>query len=398
MKITTTFNERVLAERILAIDTVRGLVMVIMALDHVRDLLHLPAQTQDPTDLNTTTAPIFLTRWITHLCAPTFVFLSGTSAYLSLQKRRQQGGSTAQTRQFLLRRGLVLIGLELTLINFAFWTDIQFRTMLIQVIYAIGGGLVLLSLLARLPVRWVGTLGILIVFTHDLLLLVPPVASPVGQVIWALLFRLQLFPSPSFTLLVAYPLVPWLGIMLVGYASGMLFGRPLIDRRRWLCIGGLVSLALFVGLRFINQYGDVAHWSAQRTGLFTVLSFLNVSKYPPSLLYTLLMLGLMALLLAWTDGVDNGLTRVLRVYGTVPMVYYLIHWYLIKLIMIGLVYAQGYSLVIGTLSFGRPPGFGVSLPVVYLIWLGVVASLYPLCRWYGRYKIAHPEQVWLRYI
>lgn len=384
--------------RILAVDTVRGLVMVIMALDHVRDLLHLSAQTQDPTDLNTTTAPIFLTRWITHLCAPTFVFLSGTSAYLSLQKRRQLGGSTVQTRHFLFRRGLVLIGLELTLINFAFWTDTQFRTMLIQVIYAIGGGLMLLSFLARLPVRWVGALGILIVVTHDLLLLVPPFASPVGQVIWALLFRVQLFPSPSFTMLVAYPFVPWLGIMLVGYASGMLFDRPLGDRRRWLFIGGMVSLTLFVVLRYINQYGDAAHWSVQRTGLFTVLSFLNVSKYPPSLLYTLLMLGLMALLLAWADGIDNAFTRVLRVYGTVPMFYYLLHWYLIKLILIALVYAQGYSLVIGTLSFGPPPDFGVSLPIVYLIWLGVVTLLYPLCRWYGRYRAAHLELNWLRYL
>lgn len=384
--------------RVLTIDTVRGLVMVIMALDHVRDLLHLPAQTQDPTDLNTTTAPIFLTRWITHLCAPTFVFLSGTSAYLSLQKRRQQGGDTAQGRHFLFRRGLVLILLEITLINFAFWTDIQFRTLLIQVIYAIGGGLMLLSLLARLSARWVGALGILIVVTHDLLLLVPPIASPVGQLIWALLFRVQLLASPSFTVLVAYPLIPWLGIMLVGYASGTLFEQPLTNRRKRLLLGGLVSLGLFVVLRFVNQYGDAASWSVQRTGLFTALSFLNVSKYPPSLLYTLLMLGIMALLLAWTDGIDSGLTRVLRVYGTVPMFYYLLHWYLIKLILVALVYAQGYSLVIGTLSFGRPPGFGVSLPVVYLIWLSVVALLYPLCRWYGQYKIAHPEKSWLRYL
>jgi len=385
-------------ERILTIDTVRGLVMVIMALDHVRDLLHLPAQTQDPTDLTTTTAPIFLTRWITHLCAPTFVFLAGMSAYLSLQKRRTIGGSLAATRGFLLRRGLVLIGLEITLINFAFWTDVHFRTLLLQVIYAVGGGLILLSLLSRLPVRWVGVLGLVIILGHDLLALVPPIGSTTGQVVWALSFKLQLFPSPAFTLLVAYPIVPWLGIMLVGYASGTLFEQELARRRRWLLVGSLVSLLLFVVLRFINQYGDAAPWSVQRSGLFTVLSFLNVSKYPPSLLYALLMLGIMALLLAWADGVDNRLTRILRVYGTVPMFYYLLHWYLVKLAMIGMVYAQGYSLVIGTLSFGRPPGFGVSLPVVYVIWLSIVTGLYPLCRWYGRYRTAHPEQGWLRYV
>ncbi|QJD81113.1 DUF1624 domain-containing protein [Spirosoma rhododendri] len=385
-------------ERIWAIDTVRGLVMVIMALDHVRDLLHLPALTQDPADLNTTTPPIFLTRWITHLCAPTFVFLSGTSAYLSLQRRRTMGGSLAATRGFLFRRGLVLIALEITVINFAFWTDVQFRTLLLQVIYAIGGGLIVLSLLSRLPVRWVGALGILIVGTHDLLLLVPPITNSVGQLIWALLFRVQLLPSPSFTVLIAYPLTPWLGIMLVGYASGTLFEQPLTSRRKRLLLGGLASLGLFVVLRFVNQYGDAAPWSVQRTSLFTTLSFLNVSKYPPSLLYTLLMLGIMALLLAWADGVDTKLTQVLRVYGTVPMFYYLLHWYLVKLTMIGMVYGQGYSLVIGTLSFGRPPGAGVSLPMVYVVWLGIVALLYPLCRWYGRYKIAHPEQSWLRYL
>jgi uncharacterized membrane protein len=384
--------------RILTIDTVRGLVMVIMALDHVRDLLHLPAQTQDPTDLNTTTAPIFLTRWITHLCAPTFVFLSGTSAYLSLQKRRQMGGSLAVTRGFLLRRGLVLIALEITLINFAFWTDIHFRTLLLQVIFAIGGGLVLLSLLSRLPMRWVGALGLLIVFGHDLLLLLPPFSNPIGQVIWVLLFRVQLLPSPSLTVLVAYPLIPWLGIMLVGYASGLLFDQPPVNRRKWLLMAGAVSLAMFAVLRLVNQYGDASPWSEQRTGLFTMLSFLNVSKYPPSLLYTLLMLGIMALLLAWSEGIDNGLTRVLRVYGNVPMFYYLLHWYLVKLAMICMVYAQGYSLIIGTLSFGRPPGAGVSLLLVYVVWLTLVAMLYPLCRWYGRYKIAHSDQRWLRYL
>jgi uncharacterized membrane protein len=378
--------------RIYTIDITRGLVMVIMALDHVRDLLHAPALTQDPTDLSSTTAPIFLTRWITHLCAPTFVFLSGTSAYLSLSRR-----NTADRRFWLLKRGLVLVVLELTLINFAFWTDLQFRTLMIQVIFVIGVGLMLLSGLAKLPIRWLAGIGVGIIVLHDLLLLVPPFANPTLQLIWSLLFRTQLFPvGPQFMLLVAYSIVPWFGIMLVGYACGPVFTQPVEQRKQHLLKLGLVSLGLFLLIRFINVYGDAATWSAQPNGLFTVLSFLNVSKYPPSLQYTVLMLGIMFTILWAADGVTNPLTRWLTVYGKVPLFYYLIHWYLIKGAMIGMMLVQGYQLgdlVIGPLSFGRPPGSGVTLPIVYLIWLGLVALLYPLCYWYERYKASHQNRL-----
>jgi uncharacterized membrane protein len=378
--------------RIYTIDITRGLVMVIMALDHVRDLLHASALTQDPTDLSSTTAPIFLTRWITHLCAPTFVFLSGTSAYLSLSRR-----NTADRRFWLLKRGLMLVVLELTLINFAFWTDLQFRTLMIQVIFVIGVGLMLLSGLAKLPIRWLAGIGVGIIVLHDLLLLVPPFANPTLQLIWSLLFRTQLFPvGPQFMLLVAYSIVPWFGIMLVGYACGPVFTQPIEQRKQHLLKLGLVSLGLFLLIRFINVYGDAAPWSAQSNGLFTVLSFLNVSKYPPSLQYTVLMLGIMFMILWAADGVTNPLTRWLTVYGKVPLFYYLIHWYLIKGAMIGMMLVQGYQLgdlVIGPLSFGRPPGSGVTLPIVYLIWLGLVALLYPLCYWYERYKASHQNRL-----
>lgn len=387
--------------RIVAIDVARGLVMVIMALDHVRDLLHTPALTQDPTDLTTTTPALFLTRWITHLCAPTFVFLSGTSAYLSL-RRRTDAPTPAAARWFLAKRGLVLILLELTVINFAFWFDLQFRTIMLQVIYAIGGGLVLLSLLARLPLRWVGLLGLLIVVSHGLLPALPPTAPPAGQLAWSLLFRPNLLrPTPDFALLIAYPLIPWLGLMLTGYWAGQLFEQPLDRRKRWLWRLGVAVLTLFVALRFLNGYGDPAPWLAQKDAVFTALSFLNVSKYPPSLLYDLLMIGSMLLVLAAADGANNALTRALRVYGAVPMFYYMLHWYAVHLSMIGMALAQGFSLAdlpSGPLNFGRPPGAGVSLPVVYLVWAALVLALYPLCRWYGRYKSSHPEIGWLRYV
>jgi uncharacterized membrane protein len=384
--------------RITTIDVTRGLVMVIMALDHVRDLLHITAVTQNPTDLATTTAPIFMTRWITHLCAPTFVFLSGTSAYLSLKKSQ----NSPEARRFLLTRGLVLILLELTIINFAFWFDLQFRSMLLQVIYAIGGGLIIVSLLARLPVKWVGILGLIIVFGHNLLQLVPTFTNPTARIVGALLFRVEFFQiSPAFALLVAYPLIPWLGIMLVGFACGSLMEQPIAIRKRSLVRLGLGALGLFIVLRFINSYGDPAPWSVQKDAFFTILSFINVTKYPPSLLYDLLMIGIALLILALADGADNPFTRWLMVYGKVPMFYYIIHWYSIHLLMIAMVLLEGYGwkgIQAGTLNFGRPAGAGISLGPVYLVWLGLVLALYPLCRWYGRYKTAHPEIKILRYV
>lgn len=372
--------------------------MVIMALDHIRDLLHQPALTQNPTDLATTTAPIFLTRWITHLCAPTFVFLSGMSAYLSLKK----GHNSAEARRFLLKRGLVLIILELTIVNFAFWFDLQFRSMLLQVIYAIGGGLVILSLLARLPARTIGIIGLVIIFGHNLLQLVPPITNPTGRLISSLLFQVNFFQlTPGFALLVGYPLIPWLGILLVGYGCGKLMERPIEVRKPLLFWLAVSSLSLFVVLRFINIYGDPVPWSVQKSPLFSVLSFLNVTKYPPSLQYDLLMLGIALKFLWLADGVDNWLTRILTVYGKVPMFYYIIHWYSVHLLMIAMVLLQGYSwndIQAGTLSFGRPEKAGVDLVTVYLIWFGLIVALYPLCRWYGRYKSAHPENGLLRYI
>jgi uncharacterized membrane protein len=397
-----TTETKPLMKRVTAIDVTRGLVMIIMALDHVRDLLHTPALTQNPTDLTTTTPAIFMTRWITHLCAPTFVFLSGTSAYLSIRKQLTTGGNEASARRFLLKRGLVLILLELTVVNFAFWFDIHFQSLMLQVIYAIGGGFVVLSLLAKLPVRTVGIIGLVIVFGHNILQLVPQFTNPVAKLLWALFFRTDFLPvSPHFALLAAYPLIPWLGIMLVGYAFGQLMEWPMEQRKPLMAQIGLGALVLFGLLRYLNVYGDPAPWSVQKTGLFTVLSFINVTKYPPSLLYTLVTIGLMLLFLSVVDGKDGSIIRVLMIYGKVPMFYYIIHWYLVHLSMIGMSLLQGYSLAdlpSGPLNFGRPEGAGIPLDLVYVVWLGLVILLYPLCAWYGRYKAAHTEIGWLRYV
>lgn len=385
-------------KRLHTIDVVRGIVMIVMALDHVRDLMHTTALTQDPTDLRTTTGALFMTRWITHLCAPSFVFLSGASAYLTFRSQK----NLAQTKNFLLTRGLWLMLLEVTIINFAFWFDIHFRTIMLQVIFAIGLGFVTLSFLLKIPSKVIGIIGVSIIFLHGLTLLVPIPKDTVLAVGWSFLFRSNVFTlTPNFTLATLYPFIPWLGILLSGFAFGRVFEQPAMIRRKNLWRSAFVTLGLFLVVRFINFYGDPFPWAVQKTDLFTFLSFINVFKYPPSLLYTLLMLGIMFVLLAMADAKPTWFTNLLATYGKVPMFYYLIHWYLIHSLMFGMLFLQGFSwkdIPIGTFSFGRPPNSGIELEIVYMVWLGVVVALYPLCRWYGQYKATHKEIKWLSYL
>lgn len=385
-------------KRIHTIDVTRGIVMIIMALDHVRDLMHTTALTQDPTDFRTTTAALFMTRWVTHLCAPSFVFLSGTSAYLTFKSQN----NLAKTKNFLLTRGLWLMLLEVTVINFAFWFDFQFRTIILQVIFAIGLGFVTLSFLLKIPARIIGIIGVSIIFLHGLILLIPIPKNPGLAVGWSFLFRTNVFAlTPNFTLGTLYPFIPWLGIMLAGFAFGPVFEQSAPNRKKILWRSALLSLGLFAVIRFINFYGDPFPWSPQKSGLFTFLSFINVFKYPPSLLYTLLMLGIMFILLALADTQPTWFSNILATYGKVPMFYYLLHWYLIHSLMFGMLFLQGFTwkdIPIGTFSFGRPPNSGVELGIIYLVWLGIVAALYPLCRWYAQYKSDHKEIKWLSYL
>lgn len=386
-------------KRISSIDATRGLVMVIMALDHMRDFMHVTSLSQDPTNLHTTTFALFITRWVTHLCAPAFVFLSGTSAYISFKKTKD----IAKSRNFLLSRGLWLIFLEFSVINFALWFDIHFRMLIMEVICAIGAGFVVLSLLLKLPARIIGLTGIIILFGHDLLQNLSFKESPVLNFFTAVLFHQDLFMlTPHFAFITGYPLVPWLGILLVGFGCGPLFEPPVENRKKVLLQIGIASLLLFVLVRVINIYGDPVGWSAQQSHLFTFLSFINVSKYPPSLLFGLLMLGIMFLLLAFTDEVNNKFTKILSVYGKVPLFYFIIHLYLIHLLMLVMVFVQGFGfadLHFGLFGNGRPvKGSGVELGLVYLLWIMVVIALYPLCKWYGKYKTKHSDNKLLRYL
>jgi uncharacterized membrane protein len=386
-------------KRINSIDLTRGFVMVIMALDHVRDFMHTSSMIQSPTNLETTTTLLFMTRWITHLCAPTFVFLSGVSAYISFRKVN----NISESRVFLLKRGFWLVILEFTLINFILWYDIHFRLMIMEVISAIGLSFIFLSLLLKLPSRAIGIIGLVIIFTHNLLQGISLPANPILVFLSSVLFRpFMMSASQNFSFFTAYPVIPWLGIMLAGFSCGEFFELPGEKRKKIFLRLGLALLFFFSIIRYLNIYGDPSAWSRQKSALFTFLSFINTTKYPPSLLFVLLFLGIMFLMLFISEKYNNRFTAMLAVYGRVPLFYFIIHLVIIHSLMFAMLYLQGFGssdLLFGAFNNGRlKTGGGLELPAIYLIWLSVVLLLYPVCRWYGRYKSDHAENQLLRYL
>ena len=386
-------------KRISSIDFTRGLVMILMVLDHVRDLMHIDSVTHNPTDLSSTTAAIFFTRFATHFCAPIFVFLAGTSAYLSAQNSTDR----KQNRLFLLKRGLWLILLEFTVINFGIWFDIGFHLYLFQVIAAIGLGFIVLSYTSRLSPKIVGGIGVSIMALHNVLPLIPAEQGSILKTILTPLFSTTAIPlSSQTTLIMGYPPIPWIGILLAGFGFGILFNRPQNERKRLFMRIGLGSIALFLLLRFINSYGDPAPWSIHNNDLFTILSFLNVTKYPPSLIFCLLTLGIMFVMLSLAELAENRFTRFISVYGKTPLFFYLIHWYIVHPLLILILVAQGFSwteMDFASGNFGRPKGVesGVTLGMVYLIWAAVVIILYAPCKKYGAYK-TRAKSLWVKYI
>lgn len=386
-------------KRINSIDFLRGLVMVIMALDHVRDFVHITALTQEPLDLTTTTPSLFMTRWITHLCAPTFVFLSGTSAYLSLQNQQ----NLQENRRFLFTRGLWLIFLNFTVVNFGIFFDISFGVLFSQVIAAIGFGQIILALIIKMNPRLIGVIGLFIVFGHNLFQNMAFEQSSSLNLIWSILMKVKYYQiTPNFAYLTSYPYIPWTGIMLAGYGFGTFFNQSVPNRQRLFLKIGLGALALFIVLRAFNWYGDPKPWLVQKNNVFTLLSFINVTKQAPSLLFTLLTLGISVLLLSIFEPIKNKFTDLISVYGKVPLFYYLIHWYLIHAVAILIYLSQGYSfsaLQFNGFNFGHPlNGGGLELFGTYLTWIGVVAVLYPICQWFWQYKTRNKDKIWLRYL
>jgi uncharacterized membrane protein len=386
-------------KRIESIDMVRGLVMVIMALDHTRDLMHVHSIDQSPTDLATTTGALFFTRWITHLCAPTFVFLAGSSAYLSFRAQ----GNLPESRRFLLKRGLWLLLLEFTVVNFGIWFDLGFHTFMFSVIAAIGLGLVILSGLLKLSVKTIGGIGLGILLLHNLLPLIPFPEGSMVRLVLSPLFGPGEFPiGPSTTFIMGYSPIPWLGVLLTGFAAGNLFELTDAQRKPLFLKIGLASIAAFILIRLINIYGDPVAWSSQKDVAFSFMSFMNLTKYPPSLLFCLATLGTMFLLLSLFERMKNKLGELLLVYGKVPLFYYMVHWYILHAILIIMMFSQGFSwadMDFAGAKFGRANGAvsGVPLWTVYLIWILVVMVMFPLCKWYGGYKKAHAEKTWLKY-
>ena len=332
--------------RIDSIDLLRGIVMVIMMLDHTRDFVHSGSFLFDPTDLTKTTAAVFLTRWITHYCAPVFVFLAGTGAYLQYAR----GKSKRELSRFLITRGLWLIVLEFTVVRFGFYFHLDYRFLgVLQVIWVLGVSMIVLAVLIHLPLRVIAGFGIVMIALHNLLdrLKVQGWDGPgnpvpgIGAKLWMIAhepfhgFPVAGFPSPI--VFVIYPLIPWIGVMAAGYAFGAIYQKDSVWRRRFLLLNGSAMIALFIVLRAFDVYGDPAKWSQQKNVLFTVLSFVNTTKYPPSLLFLLMTLGPAIITLAWfesarmrttgSQSIFNKLRQALVTFGRVPLFFYILQWY-----------------------------------------------------------------------
>ncbi|MEP6749606.1 MAG: heparan-alpha-glucosaminide N-acetyltransferase domain-containing protein [Bacteroidota bacterium] len=393
-------NQQLTRQRIQSVDVLRGIVMVIMALDHTRDFFHVTAVTDQPTNMATTWPVLFFTRWITHFCAPTFVFLSGTAAFLHGQKK-----TTAQLSNFLLKRGVWLIAVEIIVMTMALTFNPLYNLIFFEVIWAIGISMVLLALLIHLPFRALFAIGLMIFFLHNLLDY--PEAARMGKlnILWGIIHgRNTVIPlNASHIILVGYSFLPWTGIMILGYCCGKLF-TPAIDplfRRKILLRTGFGLISLFIALRFINVYGDPFPWTIQKNNITSFLSFMNANKYPPSLIFSSMTLGPSLITLALVENIQNKLTRFVTVYGRVPLFYFVLHFFLIHIICVILFFASGHSMseafsAQSPLGF-RPAQFGYPLWIVYLIWIFVVLAMYPLCKKYNRYKSTHSHW-WLSYL
>ncbi len=372
------------------VDLLRGLVMVIMVLDHVR--AYFTGVRFDPTDLTQTNLALFGTRWITHYCAPTFVFLAGASAWIAGTRR-----TPGELSRFLLSRGLWLILLELTVITFAWYYTTELTVGLVaQVIWVIGASMVVLAGLIHLPRMAVAIFGAMLVLGHNLLDGIAPESFGALEPVWRVLHVMG--PLEVVPVLLLYPLVPWVGVMALGYAAGsMVFAQDAQAGRR-LAIAGAVLTVAFVALRALDAYGDPSQRLHEGGAALMVMSFLNLTKYPPSLLYLLMTLGPALVALAAFRRARGPVADVFITFGRVPFLFYVAHLYLIHALAVAAGMAQGFpASAIRTVFIRLPEGYGFGLPVVYALWIGVVAGLYPLCRRYAELK-ARSRAWWLSYL
>lgn len=387
-------------KRIYSLDVLRGLVMIIMALDHTRDFFHFDAFLHDPLDVATTTPFLYFTRFITHYCAPIFILLAGTSIYLQSFRK-----TTAELSVFLFKRGLWLIFVEVVIITFAWTFDFSYHSLILQVIWAIGICMMLMGLIIRLPFNAILIGGLILVLGHNVFDFVD---STHQGLLWDLM-RNGSFAFhqiiPGHQIVIIYPFVPWLGVMMLGYCLGKLYAKDYSAalRQKQLLRGGIGLLILFVMLRFLNFYGDPVPWISYDNLTQTILSFLNVDKYPPSLLFVCVTLGPALIFLSLFETINNKLTQAISVYGRVPFFYYVLHFYIIHLVCMVLFLNRGHELNEPlNIVFGIPfryivVGEGYSLGVVYLLWILIVLVLYPLCKWFSDMKMQR-KHWWLSYL
>jgi uncharacterized membrane protein len=389
--------------RHVAIDAVRGAVMIVMALDHVRDFVHADAMVYQPDDLARTTPFLFLTRWVTHFCAPAFVLLAGIAA----QRKLRRDGSTSGVSSYLATRGLWLILVELTLLRVA----LNFRFTLHDpwlwlVLCALGVSMVLLAALVYLPAGMVGALGVGVILLHNLLDPIRAVSFGAFAPLWLILHQQGAFTVAGSVVLVAYPVLPWAGLLAAGFGAGTLYDLEPRRRQRTLTRMAVGMIAGFILLRLINQYGDPQPWSMQSDLVMTLLSFLRVTKYPPSLAFLLMTVGPILLALAWLERRALPPNHPLAVIGRVPLFYHVGHFFLAHVIVSAMAWLRhggnGWTFFSGPFpSMGGardafPPDFGWPLWVVYVVWIAVVLVMYPVCRSYARVK-GERRWWWLAY-
>ena len=380
-------------KRVESVDVVRGAIMIVMALDHTRDFFGVPGVS--PTDVSRAGAALFFTRWITNICAPVFFLLTGTGACLLL--RRKPAGEVSR---FLLTRGLWLIVLDLVVLRcLSYQFNVDYRVTMLLVLWALGWSMIALSALVYLPLGAVAAFGIVTIAGHNLLDGIRP-----STAILAVLHGPGIVSNGPHVVFASYPLIPWVGVTAAGFALGRIYTWPVDRRRTFLWRTGAALIAAFVVLRGLNVYGDPSRWKAQATTVATILSFLNTTKYPPSLLFLLMTLGPALLALRAADAGTKGWLRPALVLGKVPMFYYITHFTLIHLLAVAACYARYGSAHwmfespdLAHYPFTPPPGWGYSLPVVYAIWIGVVVALYPACRWFAAVK-QRRRDAWLSYL
>ncbi len=380
--------------RIESVDLLKGIVMVIMAIDHTRDYFHQSADMFDLTDPTHATIPIYFSRWITHLCAPTFSFLAGISAFMVGRRK-----SKNELSVFLIKRGLWLVFIELTVISFAWYFDIQFRNIDMAVIWCLGISMIFLAAVIHLPRNLILIFSCALIFGHDAF----DTVHFKDNLLWSILHEFGSFKiSETRQLNIFYPIIPWIGVMALGYYFGNFYSQAFDARKRKDLFNkiGIGAIALFVSIRWTNIYGDPSIWHEYATTTQTIMSFLNVTKYPPSLLYLLVTLGIALIFLANTENISGKIVQFFTTFGRVPFFYYILHLYIIHIFGMILAEVSGYDweMMIQTSPEFNLRGFGYNLGIVYLIWAGIVLLLYPLCKKFDAYKQSHKEKWWLSYL